>query len=156
MKGTRKHHLLVMVSFLILVMPANLRADSLQYQATLQVEAGLKSGELAQDFNIYFSGSQAEPHTIIGVLKSVEFRQSLWQGTDSTTELLQKWSEHIDNPYRPLNDQYWGGYVVSATGQYIGFWFSKHRFLMADFNDGVLSILQPFRRNTLFRRSAGK
>lgn len=123
-------------------------AGDVEYQASEQVEAGLKNGTLARDFHFYFSGSSAEPHTIIGVCKTVQFDQSLWQSAPSTSRLVQDWYERIDNPHRSVRDQYFGGYLLDHTGKHIGLWYSKHRFVGATLSDeGFLSISRPFRKD---------
>lgn len=145
MARTVLRRILIILVFILACGSSYLRAETLEFQNSDRVAAGLENGEISRDYNFYFSGSRAEPHTIIAVKRGLSFDQALWQGTDSSPEVLRGWYAQIDSPHRDVQDRYFGGLITRGGGEVLGLWYSQYRYRLAEINsEGVLSISRPF------------
>ncbi len=147
---------LIFLSFLVLLLSSCAPKNG---QVTLnfddQVEVDLSGGELQPGFSYFYNGSEAEPHTIIGIAGDVFFQQDLWQPATEGVVQVQRWLENIDNRHRSITDMYSGGTLVDGQGKMLGIWFSKYRFYSGFFtSDGKLVIRRPLRdkKTVIFER----
>lgn len=152
MQVTLTRRVFLMVGLLMALGCMYVQAETLHFEPSTEIEAGLQTGDLAEDYSFYYSGSEAEPHTIIGVLNTILFEPSLWQPVGSDRTILQSWYEMIDNPYRDRRSSYFGGYIRDSQGLAVGVWYSKHRYRNSTISeDGIMTISRPFIKNRTSR-----
>lgn len=119
----------------------------LTLQASDEVEREL--GRDRPGFVYYYSGSEAIPHTIIGLRAGQPFGAQLWQPAPSSPGQTGRWLAAIDNPHRAVQDRYLGGWLVDEGGAVLGLWYSRYRYAGSsrDQDGGVLLIRSPVRRD---------
>lgn len=131
------------------------KTGHISWQASDQVEPALAAGG-EDSFAYYYSGSEALPHTIIGIRENVPFRRNLWQPAEFGEVQVREWLENIDNRHRPITDTYSGAKLYNRKGDFLGIWYSKYRFYSGYVDsDGKLVIQPPIRRDqrrTIFNR----
>lgn len=131
------------------------KTGHISWQASDQVEPALVAGG-ESGFAYYYSGSEALPHTIIGVRENVPFRRNLWQPAEFGEVQVREWLENIDNRHRPITNLYSGGKLYNRKGDFLGIWYSRYRFYSGYVDsDGKLVIQPPIRRDqrgTIFNR----
>lgn len=73
----------------------------------------------------YYTGSDTKPLAIIGIDQNYTLETRLWKAApDLTSEQLKKWVDQMLG-FRPPVLTY-GSYILSATGQQIGVWYSQY------------------------------
>ncbi|MEN8257686.1 MAG: hypothetical protein ABFS09_07470 [Thermodesulfobacteriota bacterium] len=116
------------------------------------VEVDLTRGKLQPGFIYYYSGPEAEPHTIIAIDDDVPFQQNFWQPAQFGKIQVEEWLEAIDNRHRPITDMYSGGRLLDRKGNFLGIWFSRYNFFAGYIDsEGKLVIKRPHRRNNRLR-----
>ena len=138
---------LIFLSLLVLLLTSCLpKNGQISLHFDDQVEVNLSQGRLQPGFSYFYSGPEAEPHTIIGIAEDVSFQQDLWQPATQGVAQVERWLENIDNRHRSITDMYSGGTLVDGQGKELGVWFSKYRFYSGSYNSqGKLIIRRPLR-----------
>ena len=135
---------LVFFAFFLVSCAPKANQVSLNYDD--QIEVDLSGGQLQAGFTYYYAGSEAEPHTIIGIAPHVSFQAGFWQPAQAGNEQVAGWLELIDNRHRDITDMYSGAKLVDGNGKQVGIWYSKYRFFSGHFSDnGQLIIRRPVR-----------
>jgi hypothetical protein len=120
----------------------------LSWQASDEVEQEM--GRSRSAFIYYFSGSEALPHTIIGLRAGQSFRPGLWQPAPAGADQPGRWLEAIDNRHRLGRDRYAGGWLVDEGGEVLGLWYSRYRYAGSSRDDdGAVRIRPPLRRDQI-------
>lgn len=133
----------LLCAFIVSCLP---QTGHISWQASDKVEIDLSQGHLQPGLTYYYSGPEALPHTIIGVRSDLPFKQNFWQPALFGEQQVKEWLEAIDNHHRPVTDMYFGGELLSRKGEFLGIWFSKHRFYSGYLDsDGNLIVLRPAR-----------
>ncbi len=137
---------LTCVFFSALLVSCLPKTGHISWQASDEVESALSRGQLQPGLTYYYSGPEALPHTIIGILSDLPFQQNFWQPVQFGAMQVKEWLAAIDNAHRDVTDMYYGGELLDRKGNYLGIWYSKHRFYSGYLdNDGKLIVLRPLR-----------
>ena len=131
------------IFFLVSCLP---KSGNISLRYDDQVEIDLTKGKLQSGLTYFYSGPEAEPHTIIGIADKVSFQHDLWQPAQQGKAQVLRWLESIDNRHRSITDMYSGGSLVDGEGKILGVWFSKYRFFSGFItSEGKLVIRRPLR-----------
>lgn len=129
--------------FLVSCLP---KTGHISWQASVEVENDLNQGDLQPGLTYYYSGPEALPHTIIGIVADQPFQQNFWQPVPFGAQQVKEWLADIDNPHRSVKDMYFGGKLFDRQGHFLGIWYSKYRFYSGYLDsDSKLVILRPLR-----------
>jgi len=96
-----------------------------------KVTSIFRSGEVNQQYNYFYYGTELEPDAILGIDKTYKVETKLWTPIDLTDKQLKIWIRDLDRV--PGDDtfasrymgRYQGAYVLNPGGKVVGMWYSK-------------------------------
>jgi hypothetical protein len=87
------------------------------------VNSLFESYQVLDNYNYYYSGSDARPEAILGVHKDYTLRSNLWKPVEMTPDHLKLWINMMTD-HRGTSIRTYGSRVIDPDGKDIGIWYS--------------------------------
>jgi hypothetical protein len=95
-----------------------------QLAASPEAAAEFEKFLIRQDYNYYYSGSDAHPNAIMGLDKRYVLTNDLWKKVDLTPERLKDWLPDMHTKALESRQALHGFVILDGQGNRIGTWYS--------------------------------
>jgi hypothetical protein len=108
------------------------------------VNAAFENAVVLPGYDYYYSGPEAQPLAIIGILRGHRFEQGFWKPVALDEAQLKHWVWMIDTATRSTRINYYGAKILAADGSEIGIWYSFLDWVVAEVTpEGVVILHTP-------------
>ena len=91
-----------------------------------EVTRAFEAAQISTAYNYYYNGLGNIPFAIIGIDKTYQLREGMWQPIELTPQMLRGWIRQMDIIYDGFPP--YGSHILDDNGKQIGVWYSSKQW----------------------------
>ena len=112
-----------------------------RFNRSAEVAADFEKGQSNPQYDYYFYGRELAPHAIIGIDKTYRVPSKLWKAFTPTPAELKRMADYVLLVHNALP---YGAYIVDASGNRLGVWYSRIVTVHAEVDEANKTIVIAF------------